>query len=436
MSATAVAIITATSVLGAGSAYVGHEMMQSHPEISGDTCTDMSGVPIEDAFTDASVSSIQQAIMDKAGIEIIGGSDGEFGQASCIAFGMAQQALDITVDYKFGPESAGALGVDISSMDLASIEDAQESLEVTAAESCRVSTDLNFDGVVDTEDVGAFQRQYNNVSERDVRVDDDCGPVSTRAMLNMQGSLGVTVDGNWGRESQSAFIAKYGSSKDHSDSPKSDDISTEIAKNDCTYQVISEKEVSRLLSGGPNRSGLELCNDVIDFQRQHGLAPDAVVGPITAQKMIELASNPCNLYGTTTNDCLVGVQKNGNLGQIYVVEDGEIINSFSGRFGNADRGRRTPEGQFIVQRYKKGEHISSNCVDSSGNGFVCMWNSLYFDGGVAFHGTKGPNNPNGSLGCMGSSIEDSAFVYAQYEDGKIQKIVVVDFQRPQYQQYS
>ncbi len=150
MSATAVAILSATSVLGAGSAYVGHEMMQDHPEISGNNCVDMSGIPLEDAFADPSVSSIQQAIMDKAGIEIIGGADGDFGQASCIAFGLAQEALGVTVDYKFGPESAGALGIDLNNIfpnsDLASDADAVEGTQVSVPTTedieCR-----NMDGV-------------------------------------------------------------------------------------------------------------------------------------------------------------------------------------------------------------------------------------------------------------------------------------------------
>jgi peptidoglycan hydrolase-like protein with peptidoglycan-binding domain len=118
MSATAIVAISASSLLGLSSAaYVGHEVMRSNPEISGDTCTDMSGVPIEEAYADPSVGSIQQAIMEKADIEIIGGVDENFGQASCIALGMAQKALNITVDYKFGPESAAALGIDMNSLE-------------------------------------------------------------------------------------------------------------------------------------------------------------------------------------------------------------------------------------------------------------------------------------------------------------------------------
>ncbi len=194
---------------------------------------------------------------------------------------------------------------------------------------------------------------------------------------------------------------------------------------ECSYGALNKSEVARLLGESTAINAEKLCNEIIEFQKQYASPADGNVGRYTAARLIEKAKNPCNIYGTTINDCAIGIQKNGNNGSLIMVENGKIVMKTSARFGNPGKsnGKKTPEGQFSVQRTKKGEHISTNCD------VVCMWNPIYFNGGIAIHGTKTPDNPNGSLGCVGISISKSEMLFAQYEEGKIEKIVMVDFQR-------
>jgi hypothetical protein len=201
---------------------------------------------------------------------------------------------------------------------------------------------------------------------------------------------------------------------------------------ECHYGVISNNETALLLSQ-PGLPAQALCELVIGFQEQNALFPDGIVGPKTATKLIVTSENPCNLYGAGIDDCFMGVQKSGNLGTLYTVRDGDIIDTMPARFGNPNRtkGSLTPEGTFTINRYREGDWASVNCLVVNGLRQACMRNPLYFAGrnnGIAIHGTKLPQDPNGSLGCVGVSESNSDKTLAYYKSG-IKKVVIVDFQR-------
>jgi hypothetical protein len=216
----------------------------------------------------------------------------------------------------------------------------------------------------------------------------------------------------------------------------SDSDDDDKAKLECKYNVMTKREVERLLSLGGSNSDEAVCEAILQFQATSGLAVDGIVGKQTGLSLIKNANNPCSIYGSSVEDCFVGVQIKDNLGRAFIIEDGEIIKEMEARFGNPSKngGKKTPEGSFSITGSIEGEHISTNCVDENGNGYVCMWNTLYFKGGIGVHGTKNPTNPNGSLGCVGISIANSEFLYVQFENNKIKKIVIIDFNRPEYKQ--
>jgi hypothetical protein len=297
--------------------------------------------------------------------------------------------------------------------------------------SCRVSESVlvsigDEDKVFDDEEVKLLQTALTEAGINVGRVDGVFGNRTRQGILDFQKATNLKVDCIVGNVTAGELGLLNGAVKNNANS--SGDV-VNVAQ--CSYKVITSKEAARLM-GVPALSGAQLCKEIIDFQKQNNLNPDGIVGKVTAIELIVESDNPCNIYGTREDDCFVAVQQTGNLGKAYVVEGGEIIKQMSARFGNDQRvgGKKTPEGQFNVLRSKKGEHQSTECIDENGNGYVCMWNPLYFENGrKAVHGTKNPESPNGSLGCVGISIEHSAFVYKQYENGKIDKIVVLDLQR-------
>lgn len=195
------------------------------------------------------------------------------------------------------------------------------------------------------------------------------------------------------------------------------------SQGECRYNALTKSEVGRLL-------GSSDCSAVREFQRVSGLAVDGIVGSATARQLILQAGNPCGLYGNFGNDCFVGLQRNGNLGTLYVVIDGQVVETMPARFGNPDRtnGKKTPEGAFRIFRSIEGDHASENCALINGVRAKCMRNPLYFQGGIAIHGTNDPQSPAGSLGCAGVSNSNSNTTYQYYKDG-VTLVVIVDFQR-------
>lgn len=188
--------------------------------------------------------------------------------------------------------------------------------------------------------------------------------------------------------------------------------STNTSAGGCSYNALTKEEVVRLL-------GTQGCSAIREFQRANGLTVDGIVGPVTARQLIMKSSNPCGLYGNYGDDCFLGIQRNGNLGTLYTVIDGEIATSMPARFGNPNRtnGKTTPEGAYQIVRSIPGDHAGEFCSVIGGVRQKCMRNPLYFYGGTAIHGTSAPQDPNGSLRCVGVSDPNSDVVYDYYQDG-------------------
>ena len=166
------------------------------------------------------------------------------------------------------------------------------------------------------------------------------------------------------------------------------------------------------------------------FQKDNGLGIDGIVGPTTAKRIINTSANPCGIYGNKVQYCFLGVQDNDVLGTLYTIEDSIITQTMPARFGNPNRsgGKATPEGNFAIYRTKQGPHAGSNCKKVNGVVQPCMENPLYFNGGMAIHGTDSPQNTYGSLGCIGVSYSNSKVAYESYEKG-VETVLIVDLQR-------
>lgn len=420
--------VVAAGALSAGAVGAGVAVSQAGEGINAETCTTLdarvSGQPIESAYSDAAVIEIQQALINSGAIDsILGGADGDFGAVSCTALGEFQKREGLVHDYKLGSQTAGALGLTLSALELKQIQ-APTNDNISEDELYNAQPDDGRECGIDAVAVGDKQAPLSNEEVKLVQealnelgvptaVDGILGKQTKTNIVTGQLELGVLDDCNWGPVTQKAYeLFTNGSEAEPSEE------STQIVSPECTFSVISQAEVANLLGGSAS------CENIMAFQRDNGLTVDGVVGPQTAMALIRKSDNACALYGSNgVDDCALAVQKNGNLGQTFVVQDGSIIREMNSRFGNPDRGRQTPEGSFKIQRSIEGEHQSENCD------VVCMWNSLYFDGGAALHGTKDPNSPNGSLACIGVPIGDSEFIYAQFKSGLIDRIVVIDFQR-------
>ena len=198
----------------------------------------------------------------------------------------------------------------------------------------------------------------------------------------------------------------------------------------CVYNVISQKETANLLSV-PGKTGKALCDLVVNFQKTNGLVADGAVGKITGKTMITKSANACNIYGTGVDDCFLGLQEAGNLGSLYTIKDGKVVRTMPARFGNP-AAQLTPEGAYPINRSVPGDHAGSNCKVVNGVREKCMRKPLYFagkNGGIAVHGTSNPQNPNGSMGCIGVSNANSDLTFTSYAEDGIKTVVVVDFQR-------
>jgi hypothetical protein len=139
-------------------------------------------------------------------------------------------------------------------------------------------------------------------------------------------------------------------------------------------------------------------NAVMAFQKVHGLARDAVVGPITRARLAS-PSTPRPRYRRGGLWLEVNLTKQ----VMYAFQDGRIrlvinISSGNGQPYTVDGVTgiaRTPRGSFHIQRYISGWRTSRLGV---------LWRPMYFYGGYAIHGSSSVPAYPASHGCIRTPV--------------------------------
>lgn len=137
---------------------------------------------------------------------------------------------------------------------------------------------------------------------------------------------------------------------------------------------------------------------VYALQKYHGLSRDGIVGPATWAK-VNLRQRPRSRYASVGN--LIEIEKKRQL--IFAVRNGRVemcLNTSTGAdkpfeaWGRWYNGQ-TPSGKFKVFRYKPGWYTN----DLGG-----LYRPMFFNGGIAVHGSNSIPPYKASHGCCRVSV--------------------------------
>ena len=164
--------------------------------------------------------------------------------------------------------------------------------------------------------------------------------------------------------------------------------------------------------------GPKTCSAITSFQKSRGLTVDGIVGPATA-KALGLTSSSTSLkcnYGVTS--CFIAAKENGYQGHVYVIHQGQLKATYSAVFGG--NGHATPNGTFNIYFSRNYAHTSTKYPSDEPN----MNYPVYFNGGIAIHGSYGVPDSAGSHGCVRVYWTNGPKVYNWYKTYGIKQVIV------------
>jgi peptidoglycan hydrolase-like protein with peptidoglycan-binding domain len=166
--------------------------------------------------------------------------------------------------------------------------------------------------------------------------------------------------------------------------------------------------------------GPKTCSAIKNFQRKRGLATDGIVGSVTAKALGLSSSSSANSNLTCAKkvtSCFIAKKEDGYQGHVYVIQKGELKATYQAVFGGSKN--QTPNGTFAINKYRIGSWTSTQYPSDEPN----MNYPLYFNRGIAIHGSKSVPDSNGSHGCIRVRWNDAPKIYDWYKKGITQVIV-------------